>query len=177
LARQLSSTADTPLLDALAAWQNPDGSLGAGAGQPGNAQDTAWALRAWAVQRPGSAEATRALSWLLAAQHSDGHWQLLPDGDAILPTALVVQALAPYRKQTPVAAALGAARTWLAAQRNASGQWESGLHTAQALLAVLPGLPDAASMQAATAALRQSQQADGSWNAPSTSRSMPSSCR
>ncbi|WP_238946300.1 carboxypeptidase regulatory-like domain-containing protein [Vandammella animalimorsus] len=163
MARQQAGAADAAVLDALIALQNADGSFGATAGHPGNAQDTAWALHALAASRASGAAASQALGWLVAAQQADGAWPLMPDGDAIVSTALAVQALTPYRQQPAAREALAKARAWLTAQRDASQSWSSDLRTAQALLAVLPGLDTAASMQAPLAALRQSQRSDGSW--------------
>ncbi|WP_343293552.1 carboxypeptidase regulatory-like domain-containing protein [Vandammella animalimorsus] len=163
MARQQAGTADAALLDALIALQNTDGSFGAAAGHPGNPQDTAWALHALAASRASGAAAAQALGWLTAVQQADGAWPLMPDGDAIVSTALAVQALTPYRQQPTAREALAKARAWLTAQRDASQSWGSDLRTAQALLAVLPGLDTAAGMQAPLAALRQSQRSDGSW--------------
>ena len=53
LTRQQAGADDASLLDALAALQNPNGSFGAAQGLPGNALDTAWALRALAASRAG----------------------------------------------------------------------------------------------------------------------------
>ena len=53
LTRQQAGVDDASLLDALAALQNPNGSFGAAQGLPGNALDTAWALRALAASRAG----------------------------------------------------------------------------------------------------------------------------
>ena len=151
LTRQQAGVDDASLLDALAALQNPNGSFGAAQGLPGNALDTAWALRALAASRA-------------SAQHADGSWPLAPDGnDATITTALAAQALLPWRQQPAAQAALAKARAWLTAQRNPQQAWSSDLHTAQALLAVLPGLDTAAAMQPALTALKQAQRPDGSW--------------
>ncbi|MDO5624508.1 MAG: carboxypeptidase regulatory-like domain-containing protein [Pseudomonadota bacterium] len=165
LARQLAGTSDAAALDALATMQNPDGGFGAIGGQASNPQDTAWALRALAASRAASDNAARALAWMATVQQADGRWLLAPDGDAIVTTALAVQALAPYRQQPAARAALTKARAWLLAQRNAQQAWGEDLRTAHALLAVLPGLDTAATVQAAVDALRQSQRTDGSWAA------------
>ena len=150
LTRQQAGVDDASLLDALAALQNPNGSFGAAQGLPGNALDTAWALRALAASRA-------------SAQHADGSWPLAPDGDATITTALAAQALLPWRQQPAAQTALAKARAWLTAQRNPQQAWSSDLHPAQALLAVLPGLDTAAAMQPALTALKQAQRPDGSW--------------
>ncbi|WP_156303983.1 carboxypeptidase regulatory-like domain-containing protein [Ottowia sp. oral taxon 894] len=163
MARQLAGTADAAVLDALIALQNTDGSFGAAAGYPGNPQDTAWALHALAASRASSAAASEALGWLAATQQVDGAWPLMPDGDAVVTSALAVQALTLYRQQPAVRAVLTKARTWLMDQRTAQHAWGDDLRTAQALLAVLPGLDNATSVRPALDTLRQSQRADGSW--------------
>ncbi|MDO5625942.1 MAG: carboxypeptidase regulatory-like domain-containing protein [Pseudomonadota bacterium] len=164
LARQLAGTSDAAALDALATMQNPDGGFGAIGGQASNPQDTAWALRALAANRAASDTAAKALNGLVAAQQPDGRWLQAPDGDAIVTTALAVQALAPYRQQPAARAALTKARAWLLAQRNAQQTWGEDLRTAHALLAVLPGLTSATDVQGAVATLGASQRADGSWS-------------
>lgn len=163
LTRQQAGADDASLLDALAALQNPNGSFGAAQGLPGNALDTAWALRALAASRASAQATLKALQWLASAQHADGSWPLAPDGDATITTALAAQALLPWRQQPAAQAALAKARAWLTAQRNPQQAWSSDLHTAQALLAVLPGLDTAAAMQPALTALKQAQRPDGSW--------------
>lgn len=163
LTKQAAGSSDSTLLDALVDLQNSDGGFGAITGLPSNPQDTAWAVRALAASRSTTSAAINALKWLLSAQHSDGAWALVPDGDTVVITALVVQSLAPYREQSSVQVALSKARSWLTAQRNASQTWSNAVHTAHALLAVLPGLSTADTLQAAVADLRQAQLANGSW--------------
>ena len=92
LTRQQAGVDDASLLDALAALQNPNGSFGAAQGLPGNALDTAWALRALAASRASAQATLKALQWLASAQHADGSWPLAPDGDATITTALAAQA-------------------------------------------------------------------------------------
>ena len=161
LAAQIGATSDAASIRALLALQNTDGGFGAGEGSTSNALDTAWALRALAAKHTGSNETARALAWLLAQQQKDGRWTLAPEGDAVTVTAQTVQALAPYRAQTAARAALAKAREWLLAQQSA---WEGEARTAQALLAVLPGLDSATAVQTTVDALRQAQRADGSWS-------------
>ena len=163
IAKQLAAGSDAAHLDALIKLQNADGGFGAAAGLASNAQDTAWALRALAAGQANSAAAVKALGWLISVQQGDGQWKLVPDGDAVVTTALAVHALNLYRQQPAAQAALVKARAWLTGQRNASQRWADDLRTAHALFAVLPGLTSASSMQAAVDGLRQSQMADGSW--------------
>jgi len=163
LARQIAGSADATVLNALVQMQNADGGFGAAAGLPSNPQDTAWALRSLTANRAGTTAAMQALTWLTSNQQANGAWFLSPDGDAVVATALVTQALTAYRQQAGALAALTKARAWLLAQRNASQTWDGDLRTAQAMLAVLPGMESAASVQPAADALRASQRADGSW--------------
>ena len=134
IGKQLAAVSDATHLDALIKLQNADGGFGAAAGLASNAQDTAWALRALAANQASSAAAVKALGWLLSAQQADGQWKLVPDGDAVVTTALAVQALTLYRQQPAVQAALGKARTWLTGQRTAQQTWGDDLRTAHALL-------------------------------------------
>ena len=165
IGKQLAAGSDAAHLDALIKLQNADGGFGAAAGLASNPQDTAWALRALAAGQANSAAAVKALGWLVSAQQADGQWKLVPDGDAVVTTALAVQTLTLYRQQPAIRAVLTKVRTWLMDQRNASQRWGDDLRTAHALLAVLPGLTSASTMQAAVDGLRQSQMADGSWAA------------
>ena len=163
LAKQLTAPS-TAYLDALAQQQNPDGGFGAQQGYASNVLDTAWALAAFTneVNAYGGAVG-QAIAWLIGAQQSDGQWRLAPDGDALVPTALAVQALQPYRQNVVVAAALSKARAWLLAERDSALVWGSSLRNAHALMAVLPGLAQAATVQAAVDALHTAQRPDGSW--------------
>ena len=163
LAKQAAGSSDSTILNTLVDLQNSDGGFGAITDLPSNSQDTAWAVRALAASRSTTSAAINAVKWLLSAQQSEGSWTLVTDGDTVVITALVVQSLAPYRQQSSVQAALSKARSWLTAQRNASQTWSDDLHTAHALLAVLPGLSTADTVQVAVADLRQSQLANGSW--------------
>ncbi|MBO9678475.1 MAG: carboxypeptidase regulatory-like domain-containing protein [Acidovorax sp.] len=163
LAKQLQ-LASTAYLDALAQRQNADGGFGATGGYASNAQDTAWALAALTASRASyPAAVDQAIAWLLATQQPDGQWSVAPDGDALAPTALAVQSLHPYRQATAAASALSKARTWLLAERGAASSWGSPVRNAQALLAVLPGIATAASVQPAVDVLKAVQRADGSW--------------
>lgn len=164
LAQQLHASG-TVSLDALIQQQNTDGGFGAASGYASNVQDTAWALAALAGSRAGhGAVVNQAVTWLVNAQQPNGQWALAPFGDALMPTAQAVQALHPYRQTAAVAAALAKARAWLHAERGASPAWGASARTAQALLAVLPGLATATAMQPAVDALRGAQRADGSWD-------------
>ncbi len=163
IGKQLAAGSDAAHLDALIKLQNADGGFGAAAGLASNPQDTAWALRALAAGQANSAAAVKALGWLVSAQQADGQWKLVPDGDAVVTTALAVQTLTLYRQQPAIRAVLTKVRTWLMDQRTAQQTWGDDLRTAHALLAVLPGLDNATTMKPALDALRQSQRADGSW--------------
>lgn len=166
LAKQLSSAVSTAHLDALVLHQNSDGGFGAAKGYASNAQDTAWALSALTASAGVyGGPSGQAVSWLLGAQQSGGQWSLAPDGDALIPTALAIQALQPYRQTSAVASALSKARSWMLAERNGAPAWGSSVRSAHALMAVLPGMTNAATVQVAVDALRASQRPDGSWDA------------
>ena len=112
LTRQQAGADDASLLDALAALQNPNGSFGAAQGLPGNALDTAWALRALAASRAN-------------AQHADGSWPLAPDGnDATITTALAAQALLTVLPGLDTAAAMQPALTALKQAQRPDGSWK-----------------------------------------------------
>lgn len=162
LSRQAHDSTDAAALDALILLQNTDGGFGAAAGLPSNSQDTAWALMALASNRAATPVATQALAWL-KNQQVNGAWLLMPDGDSFVTTSLAAQAFNAYRQQPGGQVTRNLARTWLLGQRNTSQTWADDLRTAQALLAVIPGLTNVADAQSAMDALRNSQRADGSW--------------
>lgn len=164
LAKQLSSAVSTAHLDALVLHQNPDGGFGAAKGYASNSQDTAWALSALTASASAyGGPSGQAVSWLLGAQQSGGQWSLAPDGDALIPTALAIQALQPYRQTSAVASALSKARSWMLAERNGAPAWGSSVRSAHALIAALPGMTNAAAVQPAVDELKSLQRVDGSW--------------
>ena len=163
IGKQLAAGSDAAHLDALIKLQNADGGFGAAAGLASNAQDTAWALLALAANRADTPVAKQALDWLKSSQQPNNAWLLMPDGDAVVTTSLVIQALNTYRQQPGGQVTRNRARIWLLAQRNASKTWVDDLRTAHALLAAIPGSTNAAETQQAIAALRNSQRTDGSW--------------
>lgn len=124
LTRQQAGADDASLLDALAALQNPNGSFGAAQGLPGNALDTAWALRALAASRASAQATLKALQWLASAQHADGSWPLAPDGDATITTALAAQALLAVLPGLDTAAAMQPALTALKQAQRPDGSWK-----------------------------------------------------
>ena len=81
-----------------------------------------------------------AVAWLLDAQQLGGSWRLAADSDDLIPTALAIQALQPYRQTAAVASALSKARSWLLSERNSMLTWGTSVRNAHALAAVLPGL-------------------------------------
>ena len=147
IAKQLAAGSDAAHLDALIKLQNADGGFGAAAGLASNAQDTAWALRALAANRADTPVAKQALDWLKSSQQPNNAWLLMPDGDAVVTTSLVIQALNTYRQQPGGQVTRNRARIWLLAQRNASKTWADDLRTAHALLAAIPGSTNAAETQ------------------------------
>lgn len=124
LTRQQAGADDASLLDALAALQNPNGSFGAAQDLPGNALDTAWALRALAASRASAQATLKALQWLASAQHADGSWPLAPDGDATITTALAAQALLAVLPGLDTAAAMQPALTALKQAQRPDGSWK-----------------------------------------------------
>jgi len=158
--------------DTLRAQQNADGGFGARRGYASNPLDTAWAVAAMysAATYAHLAESTdqfaareRALMRLLASQKRSGEWQVVADGDALIPTAQIVQLLHPLRAQPTVSAALSRARQWMLQQRNGSQGWGDSHANAQALLALLPALDSVDEVRTAVTQLATAQQADGSW--------------
>jgi|GEM_PF-5511677 len=147
----------------LLALQNGDGGFGTAAGHSSNPVDTAWALMALVPDQPTTPAAQDAIHWLLNAQNGDGNWPVTANEDGTVPTALAVQALQHYRTYSGVAAAQARARGWLAAQKRADQGWGRADHTAQALLALLPGQTDATAHVGTVAHLESGQTASGSW--------------
>ncbi|RYH66150.1 MAG: hypothetical protein EON54_05060 [Alcaligenaceae bacterium] len=166
LTELLLSINSTTYLNALLLQQNADGGFGAVQGYASNVQDTAWALSALnASAGANTGPAGQAVAWLLDAQQLDGSWNLSADSDDLIPTALAIQALQPYRQTAVVASALSKARSWLLSERNSMLTWGNSVRNAHALAAVLPGLTNAATVQVAVDGLRAAQRPDGSWDA------------
>lgn len=164
LALQQAGADDLSTLTALVATQNPDGGFGALADYPSNPEDTAWALFALAARTAQEGPvAQKALAWLISVQYADGHWEKFADGVHVVPTALATQAVWAYRTTPTAQTALTQGRAWLMSQRNSAGHWATVLETAQALIAVLPGLSDLSTVQPALNDLKAQQTANGSW--------------
>jgi prenyltransferase beta subunit len=111
----VASNAD---IGALLANQNEDGGFGALPGYDSNVLDTAWALLA----RPSEDSTLLAANWLINKQAGNGSWPIAADDDAVISTAMAVQALQPYRNYSGISAALLKARAWLDAQVQADQQ-------------------------------------------------------
>ena len=165
LARQSVGSADAPLLDALVQTQNQDGGFGAAAGFQSNPLDTAYALMALTATRANTTATIQALIWLTGNQQASGAWFLQPDSDAVVTTALVTQALAAYSQYASVQTALIKAGPWLLAQRNAATQtYPTMLDNALALQALATQTAQSAVLDPLAAALKASQQPNGSWS-------------
>jgi len=166
IARQQIGAAATAEVEQLLLLQNQDGGFGADQDHPSNVLDTAVALEALADVAPKSDAAVKALSWLVAQQGADGHWDranVTPQYTDIVISAIATHAVWRYRAHFVVNQYVEKGRQWLSGQKNSGGNWDNTLQTAHALLSILPGLTDASSEQAAIAALAAAQLPNGSW--------------
>lgn len=151
------------MVSALTAMQNADGGFGATEGFTSNPLDTAWALLTIQSNASNDLIARSAVAWLINNRQANGSWISALDENAVIPTALAVQALQNYRAYFGVRTAQTAARSWLAEQKLPDQSWGSVVQTAQALLALLPGQSNAGIYDTTISQLEVMQFADGSW--------------
>ncbi len=111
-----------PLLDEIAAQQNPDGGWGAASGFASSALDTALVLRALLDGSYADADLMqRATDYLLQEQNQDGGWS---DGglrSMVQATVAAISALDSYRSQNEVVAAMDRGGQLLLLRQNPDG--------------------------------------------------------
>ena len=112
---------------------------------------------------------TTPLSFLAAAQNTDGGWGIAPGEDShLMITAEVVRALAACGSALVAPSAFSAATAWLSARQNANGGFSSEPNTSNpyetslAMIALRLASP-APSLASAANWLRNAQLPDGSW--------------
>ena len=131
--------------------------------------DTAWALNALAGTDTAIESLYPAVQFLLTQQHENGGWIDYQNNASVYTTAIVMQALWPYRpllRNLPgldVVLPLDQARDYLLANKNGNALWDETFESALALMALLPTLPTAESLTDSISALQNAQQANGSW--------------
>ena len=151
-------------LNQLLTRQGPDGGFGELPGYPSTVLDTAFALQALSATHSFDSAAGLAVGYLFRAQHPDGSWGDAQGVASVYPSALVVQALTPYRSRyRDTGAVIAAGVTHLLGQRDERGYWDEDFLTAQALLALAPNLVDLNSIRPGVEQLREAQMGDGSW--------------
>ncbi|HEV2331617.1 MAG TPA: carboxypeptidase regulatory-like domain-containing protein [Gammaproteobacteria bacterium] len=158
---QSASTRVTTLL----ANQNLDGSFSDFPGYQSTYFDTAYALVALNAAGQGSSDAAHnAALYLANNQGSDGSWTDWQGNDTAYSTALVVEALAPYRLQlASMALAIKNGTAYLSSVRQAGGDWGESFINAQVTLALALGNADTTLVTSAAGDLANAQLADGSW--------------
>ncbi len=148
----------------LRALQQPDGGFGLHADSGAStALDSALALQALAIEEAANTPFAQLAIGYLASVQSNGGGFAVNAEDRVYVTALALAGLDIWRQRFEVSASAEAASAWLLAQRQA-GHFASVLEDSVALLAFKPRTLDAAILDPLTAALRDAQLANGSWN-------------
>lgn len=152
------------LANQLLEHQNLDGSFGELEGYDGSVLDTAYALQALSLSQSDLNAQSKAISYLLYKQNSDGGWSDGMNISAVELTAIAMHALWHTRKNFNVSVALENAKSFLINQRQANYLWQSDHQSALALIAIAPTLSTNTSLLGSINALEQAQQPDYSWS-------------
>lgn len=169
LSRKIIANADagnnvSGLIGQLLLHRNRDGGFGDLPGYDSNALDTALALEALAVAgQSGNPAAGFAVGYLLNSQNTNGGWSLGGNEPSVYVTALALRAVWHYRLIFNVGASVDRARNFLLGQRAVNGLWGEVFESALSLIAIVPSLADRSGVEMSVNALRQLQQADGSF--------------
>ena len=155
----------TALVEELLTHQNQEGGFGDLPGYASTPPDTAWTLEALALAgQVSSTAASYGVSYLVSQQTVDGRWSS-GNPAAIYTSALVVQALTPYKViYASVPNVIAAGIGYLMGARDNSTQWGEPFLTAQALLAIAPNLTDLSPLQTTINNFTAIQRAEGSWS-------------
>ncbi|HEX5340611.1 MAG TPA: hypothetical protein VFX47_06995, partial [Gammaproteobacteria bacterium] len=126
------------LLTALLANQGRNGGFGELSGYQSTSFDTAFALKALNAAGQGDSDAAhQAIFYLLNRMATNGSWSDWPGIGTSYSTALVIQALSPYRTQlTSAGSAITAGINYLKSQRQSSTDWGETFINAQVVLAL-----------------------------------------
>jgi sugar lactone lactonase YvrE len=147
-------------LAALQLRQNADGGFGPELAWVSDPLDTAWALLALASAKSSNpAGIDLALNYLNQTRQSDGGYGVA-EQTRIWISALVLLAADGWKSQYPVGPITTSVRDWLLGKAS-NGSYPDTASNAIALLAL--ATQGSTGWQAAQTALKQSQQADGSW--------------
>lgn len=149
----------------LAAMQNADGGFGERNGYQSTVVDTAFVLEAMATTHSDYATiVTAAISFLIDQQKADGSFGLTSAADSsVYLTALASSALQKYVSAYDVSSHVDAATDYLQAQMHADASWGTDWESAQALIAIIPGVSDDSLFSNAVERLRSQQADNGSW--------------
>ena len=149
----------------LMGYRNADGGFGELPGYTSTVIDTAFALEALALSGNTSGSvAGYAVGYLFNKQAPDGSWRDQGNESYIYTTALVVQALTPYKSiYSDIPNVIDAGVNYLLSQRDQSFLWEETYLSAQALIAILPNLLDVFTVQESIDGFIASQEVNGSW--------------
>lgn len=170
LSRKMMATAvlgqdASSLVTTLLATQNADGGFGDDVGYQSTAFDTAYAVQALNAAGQGNSNAAyQAASFLLNQQQADGSWADLQGIDIAYNTAVVMQALAPYRTQfTAAGSALTAGIAYLQSAQQPGSDWGLPYINASVVTALADDAAASSLVKAAATDLAGAQLADGSW--------------
>ena len=164
IASHLAGQSVSGLVNNLRTHQNPDGGFAAWPGEQSTTLDTVEALEALAAVGVREQSVVQpALQYLLAHQRADGsfaHNTTSPVSIAL--TARAVAVIQQHLFDYNLAAPQQAAATFLWQRQTAAG-WGEIWESAHALLALIPITTDATRYAATVVALRDRQEANGSW--------------
>ncbi len=154
------------LVAELLTHQNQDGGFGELPGYASTVLDTAFALETLALSGNSSMTAAGyAVGYLFSMQSSDGSWRDLGNESSVYTTALVIQALTPYKSiYVSTSNVIDAGVSYLLSERNQASLWSEPYLTAQVLIAILPNLVDVTPIQDTIDNFAVSQGVDGSWD-------------
>lgn len=152
------------LIGQLLQHRNVDGGFGDLTGYESNPLDTAFALGALAVAGElRNPAAGSAVGYLLNSQQAGGGWSLGGNEPSVYVTALALRAVWQYRNIFSVENNVERARAFLLGRRDADGLWGEVFESALSLIAIVPSLIDRSGVENSVNALRQLQQANGSF--------------
>ncbi|MFH7320712.1 carboxypeptidase regulatory-like domain-containing protein [Desulfurivibrio sp. D14AmB] len=150
----------------LARHQNPDGGFSSRPGGGSSLLDTIEALEALSVAGMKEAAVVQpALNYLLQRQHADGGFSLNPSSPpSVYLTSRALLLLQSRLLDYNLSGPLQASVNFLLQQHQPGALWGESWESAQALLALIPAVTDATCYDDSVAALRERQNASGSWD-------------
>ncbi len=152
------------ILTQLKTQQNSDGGFGDQDSFGSTVYDTAWALKAFAIQAQAQASVGAAIFYLQAQQQNNGAWRLGDNEDSVYLTALVIEALSSFKElYSGVPSLLDKAIEFLLSRQDGNELWSETFVSSQVLLALVQAGEGTRLLNPISQALQASQQVDGSW--------------